>query len=49
MTNKIISIIICVFCLRNYVKSDIVFVSVGLGFTDALWGEDFYNWIEKEF
>lgn len=47
MTNKIISIIIYVFFLRNYVKSDIVFVSVGLGFADALWGEDFYNWIEK--
>ena len=47
MTNKIISIIICVLFLRNYVKSDIVFVPVGLGFADALWGEDFYNWIEK--
>lgn len=47
MTNKILSIILCVFFLRNYVKSDIVFVSVGLGFADALWSEDFYNWIEK--
>lgn len=47
MTNKIFFLFICVFFLRNYVKSDIVFVSVGLGFADALWGEDYYNWIEK--
>lgn len=25
------------------------FISVGLGMADALWGEQFYNWIEKEF
>ena len=23
--------------------------SAGLGLADALWGEQFYNWIEKEF
>lgn len=25
------------------------FVSIGLGIADAIWGEQFYNWIEKEF
>ena len=23
--------------------------SAGLGLADAIWGEQFYNWIEKEF
>ena len=23
--------------------------SVGLGIADAMWGDDFYNWVEKEF
>lgn len=25
------------------------FVSIGLGIADAIWGGQFYNWIEKEF
>ena len=23
--------------------------SVGLGIADAMWGDDFYDWVEKEF
>lgn len=33
--------------LSGYIPVIGPFVSVGIGFADALWGEDFYNWIEK--
>ena len=25
------------------------FISVGLGLADAIWGEQFYDWVENEF
>lgn len=36
-------------CLSSYIPVVGPFVSVGLGIADAVWGEELYDWVEKEF
>lgn len=36
-------------CLSSYIPVVGPFVSVGLGIADAVWGEELYDWLEKEF